>query len=47
MLFDNRLGHHLDDNLWLSPLFSVDLSEVFDPSQIPIGPSRDPLSVPE
>jgi hypothetical protein len=46
-LFDNRLRHHLDDSLWRLLLSSVDLSEVFNPSQIPIGPSRDFLGVPK
>jgi hypothetical protein len=45
-LFDNRLGHHLDDCLWRLFLFSVDLSEVFDPGQVPLGSSRDSLGVP-
>jgi hypothetical protein len=44
--FDNRLGHHLNDRPWRSLLFSVDLSKVFDPGQIPLGPSRDFLRVP-
>jgi hypothetical protein len=30
-LFDDRLGHHLDDSPWRLLLSSVDLSEVFDP----------------
>jgi hypothetical protein len=46
-LFDNRLRHHLNDNLWRLLLFSVDLSEVFDPGQVPLGPSRDSLGVPK
>jgi hypothetical protein len=46
-LFDNRLGHHLDDCLWRLPLPSVDLSEVLDPGQVPLGPSRDFLGVPQ
>jgi hypothetical protein len=46
MLFDNRLGHHLDDRPWRLSLSSVDLPEVFDPGQIPLGPSRDFLGVP-
>jgi hypothetical protein len=45
--FDNRLGHHLDDSLWRLFLFSVDLSKVFDPGQIPLGSSRDLLGVPQ
>jgi hypothetical protein len=45
--FDNRLGHHLDDRPWRLLLSSVDRSKVFDPGQIPLGPSRDPLGVPE
>jgi hypothetical protein len=44
--FDNRLRHHLDDSPWRLLLFSVDLSEVFDPGQVPLGPSRDLLGVP-
>jgi hypothetical protein len=44
--FDNRLGHHLDDRPWRLIAFSVDLSEMFDPGQIPLGPSRDFLRVP-
>jgi hypothetical protein len=44
---DNRLGHHLDDRLWRLLLFSVNLPEVLDPCQIPLGPSRDFLRVPE
>jgi hypothetical protein len=44
--FDNRLRHHLNDRPWRLILFSVDLSEVFDPCQIPLGSSRDPLGVP-
>jgi hypothetical protein len=45
-LFDDRLGHHLDDSPWRLPLSSVDLSEVFDSCQVPLGPSRDFLRVP-
>jgi hypothetical protein len=45
--FDNRLGNHLDDSLWGLLFFSVDLSEVFDPSQVPLGPSRYFLGVPK
>jgi hypothetical protein len=43
----NRLRDHLDDRLWRLLLFSVDLSKVFDPGQVPLGPSRDFLRVPE
>jgi hypothetical protein len=43
----NRLRHHLDDRLWRLLISSVDLPKVFDPGQIPLGPSRDPLRVPE
>jgi hypothetical protein len=46
MPFGNRLGNHLDDSLWRLLLFSVDLSKVFDPCQVPLGPSRDFLGVP-
>jgi hypothetical protein len=46
-LFDNRLGHHLDDSLWRLLLSSVDLSEVFDSGQVPLGSSRDFLRVPQ
>jgi hypothetical protein len=46
MPFCNRLGHHLDDRPWRLIAFSVDLSKVFDPGQVPLGPSRDPLRVP-
>jgi hypothetical protein len=46
-LFDNRLRHHLDDNLRRLLLFSVDLLEVLDPGQVPLGPSRDFLGVPK
>jgi hypothetical protein len=46
-LFDNRLGHHLDDCLWRLPGSSVDLPEVLDPCQIPLGSSRDFLGVPK
>jgi hypothetical protein len=45
-LFDNRFGHHLNDSLLRLRCLSVDLSEVFDPSQIPLGPSRDFLGMP-
>jgi hypothetical protein len=44
---DNRLRDHLDDRFWRLLLFSVDPSEVFDPCQVPLGPSRDFLGVPE
>jgi hypothetical protein len=46
-LFDNRLGHHLDGSLWRSLFSSVDLSEVFGPCQVPLGPSRYFLGVPK
>jgi hypothetical protein len=45
-LFDNRLRHHLDDSLRRLLVYSVNLSEVFDPSQVPLGPSRYLLGVP-
>jgi hypothetical protein len=47
VLFNDRLGHHLNDSLWRLLLSSVDLSKVLDPCQIPLGPSRDFLGVPE
>jgi hypothetical protein len=46
MPFDDRLGHYLDDRPWRLLLSSVDRSEVFDPGQVPLGPSRDFLGVP-
>jgi hypothetical protein len=46
MSFDNRLGHHLNDSLWRPRCLSVDLSEMLDPCQVPLGPSRYPLRVP-
>jgi hypothetical protein len=46
-LFDDRLGHHLDGSLWRLPLSSVELSEMLDPSQVPLGPSRYFLRVPK
>jgi hypothetical protein len=46
MPLGNRLGNHLDDRLWRLFLFSVDLSKVLDPGQVPLGPSRDFLGVP-
>jgi hypothetical protein len=46
-LFDNRLGHHLNGSLCRLLLSSVDLPEVFDPGQVPLGPSRDFLGVPK
>jgi hypothetical protein len=46
-LFNDRLGHHLNDRLWRLLLSSVDLSEVFDPGQIPLGSPRDFLRVPK
>jgi hypothetical protein len=45
--FDNRLGHHLNGSLWRLLLSSVDLPEVFDPGQVPLGSSRDFLGVPQ
>jgi hypothetical protein len=42
----DRLNNHLGDSLWRLFLFSVDLSKVFDPGQVPLGPSRDFLGVP-
>jgi hypothetical protein len=42
----DRLGHYLDDRPWRLLLSSVDLSEVFDPGQVPLGSSRDFLGVP-
>jgi hypothetical protein len=45
--FDNRLCNHLDDSLWRLLLSSVDLSEVLDPCQVPLGSSRDLLGVPQ
>jgi hypothetical protein len=47
MPFDNRLRNHLNDSLRRLSLFSVDLSEVLDPCQIPLGSSRDFLGVSE
>jgi hypothetical protein len=47
MSFKNRLGNRLNDSLWRLPLSSVDLSEMFDPGQIPLGPSRYFLGVPQ
>jgi hypothetical protein len=47
MPFDNRLRHHLDDSLRRLLLSSVDLSKVFGPGQVPLGPSRYFLGVPE
>jgi hypothetical protein len=46
MPLGSRLRDHLDDRLWRLFLFSVDLSKVFDPGQVPLGPSRDFLGVP-
>jgi hypothetical protein len=43
----DRIRHHLDDSPWRLPLSSVDLSEMFDPGQIPLGPSRYFLGVPQ
>jgi hypothetical protein len=45
-LFNNRLRHHLNDNPWRLLFSSVDPSEVFDPGQIPLGPSRYFLGMP-
>jgi hypothetical protein len=47
MSVDNRLRHHLNDSLWRLLLSSVDLSEVFDPGQVPLGPSRDLFGMPQ
>jgi hypothetical protein len=47
MPLGSRLRHHFDDSLRRLLLSSVDLSKVFGPGQIPLGPSRDPLGVPE
>jgi hypothetical protein len=47
MPLGNRLRDYLDDRLWRLFLSSVDLPKVFDPGQIPLGPSRDSLGVPE
>jgi hypothetical protein len=47
MPVDNRLRDYLDDRLWRLLLFSVDRSKVFDPGQVPLGPSRYFLRVPE
>jgi hypothetical protein len=47
MPFDNRLGHHLNDRPWRLLLSSVDLPKVLDPGQIPLGPSRDFLGMPQ
>jgi hypothetical protein len=44
--FKNRLRRHLNDSLLRLLLSSVDLSEVLDPGQVPLGPSRYPLGVP-
>jgi hypothetical protein len=46
-LLSDRIRHHLDDSPWRLLLSSVDLSEVLDPGQIPLGPSRDFLRVPK
>jgi hypothetical protein len=45
--FDDRLCNHLNDSLWRLLLSSVDLSEVFGPGQVPLGPSRYFLGVPK
>jgi hypothetical protein len=45
-LFNDRLRHHLNGSLRRLLCLSVDLSEVFDPGQVPLGPSRDFLGVP-
>jgi hypothetical protein len=47
MSLGNRLRDHLYDRLWWLFLLSVDLSKVFDPSQVPLGSSRDFLGVPK
>jgi hypothetical protein len=47
MFFCGQLGNQLDDILWRLLLSSVDLPEVFDPCQIPLGSSRDFLGVPK
>jgi hypothetical protein len=47
MPLSDRLRHHLDNSLWRLLLSSVDLPKVLDPGQVPLGPSRDPLGVPE
>jgi hypothetical protein len=47
VLLSNRLGNYLDDSLCRLRCLSVNLSEVFDPSQIPLGSSRDFLGVPK
>jgi hypothetical protein len=47
VLLSNRLGNDLDDSLCRLRCLSVNLSEVFDPSQIPLGSSRDFLGVPK
>jgi len=46
-LFNDRLGHHLDGSFRWLPCLSVDLSEVFDPGQVPLGPSRYFLGMPK
>jgi hypothetical protein len=47
MPLSDWLGNHLNDSLWRLLLFSVDLPKVLDPGQVPLGPSRDLLGVPE
>jgi hypothetical protein len=47
VLLGNRLGHYLDDSLRRLIAFSVDLSKVFDPCQVPLGSSRYFLRVPQ
>jgi hypothetical protein len=47
MPLSDWLGNHLDDSLWRLLLFSVDLPKMFDPCQVSLGPSRDPLGVPQ
>jgi hypothetical protein len=47
MSLGDWLSNHLDDSPWWLLLSSVDLSKVFDPCQVPLGPSRDFLRVPE
>jgi hypothetical protein len=46
-LFDNRLSNHLNGSLRRLPCLSVDLPKVLDPGQIPLGPSRYFLRVPQ
>jgi hypothetical protein len=46
MSLGDRLRNHLNDRPWRLLLSSVDLPKVFDPGQVPLGPSRDLLGVP-